>query len=50
MMEIFCDKNLNEHNWAKITVIFGNLLVYVAMLGFNALATFENPKNSNIII
>lgn len=50
MFNFGCNENLKEHNWFKVGLIFTNLIAYVAMLGFNALATFEDPNNSKLIL
>lgn len=52
-MNYFSDswfENLQEHNWVKVGLIFANLLIYVAMLGFNAAASFSESGNSNSIL
>ncbi|CAF1032596.1 unnamed protein product, partial [Brachionus calyciflorus] len=41
-MAFFPDKTL--HNWLKVSLIMGNILIYVAMVGFNVLASF--PQNT----
>lgn len=39
-------ENKNEHNWAYIALILTNLLIYVAMLGFNGAATVQISGSS----
>ena len=42
----FADKT--KHNWFVVSLILSNILIYVTMLGFNALASA--PSNSTASI
>lgn len=43
------EKDLVEHKWIKISLLTGTILLYVIMVGFNALASTGTSKRIIII-
>lgn len=41
--------DLRQHNWAIVGLIIFNFFVYIAMLGFNGLASVPIENNSNFL-
>lgn len=48
-MDEFRNKNnLKEHDWLHVSFLLSNIIIYVAMVIFNALASIPGGSNSNI--
>jgi hypothetical protein len=46
--DIAPSKDKREHNWYKVAIIYTNLIVYIAMVGFNIIASFPNSGKRSI--